>query len=365
MFYNSQTQSRKVKYKRLLNAAACFGKITSPKSTIPQISFRASESIFCRTFNASDVSSLDISIDAYKKTDGIGIKTFQGSASQKVAEFNDSKIYPIPSKPYEIAQTVAFYRNKRLNQTASNLSLEKMLYHYVYRKKDQKIQIFEEEMIPIDIDKVKLMDSKFPHIIKFSDGIKEYSFNKTKSVLSLKFSRKHPLDSFYFKINKDDLNYYINEAFPDNEEILGESSVNLKLFGERKKNVASKSGLNQWRAAGRKRHHDEVYIPIPIKIHRENPGFFPARDEPFRMTTDEGNEFLAKVCQENNKALMSNPNKNLGNWILRDVLKVPLGQLVTMNHLEKANINSVKIEKLKENKLYKITPIINDQDRLH
>ena len=86
MFYNSQKQSKKVKYKRLLNAAACFGKITSPKSATPQISFRASESIFCRTFNASDVSSLDISIDAYKQTDGIGIKTFQGSASQKVAE---------------------------------------------------------------------------------------------------------------------------------------------------------------------------------------------------------------------------------------------------------------------------------------
>ena len=177
MFYNSQTQSRKVKYKRLLNAAACFGKITSPKSTIPQISFRASESILCRTFNASDVSSLDISIDSYRQTDGIGIKTFQGSSSQKVAEFNDSKKYPIPSNSYEIAQTIASYRNKRLNQTASKLSLDKMLYHYIYRKKDQKIQIFEEEMIPVDIDKVKLINSNLPHIIKFSDGIKEYSFN--------------------------------------------------------------------------------------------------------------------------------------------------------------------------------------------
>ena len=78
------------------------------------------------------------------------------------------------------------------------------------------------------------------------------------------------------------------------------------------------------------------------------------------MITNEGNEFLAKLCQENNKALMSNPNKNLGKWILRDVLKVPPGQLVTMSHLEKANINSIKIEKLNEDKFYKIIPIMND-----
>ena len=46
---------------------------------------------------------------------------------------------------------------------------------------------------------------------------------------------------------------------------------------------------------------------------------------------------------------MSNPNRDLGHWILRDVLKVKPGQIVTNDTLIKNQIDSVVIEKIDEN----------------
>lgn len=60
----------------------------------------------------------------------------------------------------------------------------------------------------------------------------------------------------------------------------------------------------------------------------------------------------AKVCQEadrNNpligKAVMSNPNKVLGEWLLRNVFELPVGTVVTYDMLEKFGIDSVVFTK--------------------
>ena len=355
MFYNLQPKQNRTIYKRFLNAAAILGNLNRPNSVIPQISSRASEDIFCRAFNAEDLGRKDVSIDAYKPNDGIGIKTFQGPKMQKVAEFNNRKKYPIPPRPLQIAYSIAEYRNKRLSKTANDLSLDRMLYHYVYRNKNQEIQIFEQEMSTINIHGIQLLKSTNPEIIKFSDGISRYSFNKSKSVLYLSFSMDRPLDSFIYQYNKRDFEYFIENILPKSKNKESKNSLVLKLFNQRKNIVELKSGLNQWRASGRERHYDEVYIPIPIIVHRENPGFFPKRDQTFRIETNTGEKFLAKVCQENSKALMSNPNKSLGKWILRDILKIQKGALVTVRHLERAKVDSIKIEKFDENN-FRISP---------
>lgn len=49
--------------------------------------------------------------------------------------------------------------------------------------------------------------------------------------------------------------------------------------------------------------------------------------------------------KDNDKALMSNPNKILGKWILRDILKIPQGQLVTYEKLAEIGIDSVIVWK--------------------
>jgi hypothetical protein len=43
---------------------------------------------------------------------------------------------------------------------------------------------------------------------------------------------------------------------------------------------------------------------------------------------------------------MSNPNKSLGKWILREQLKLPKGEKATLRYLHQMKIDSVLIEKL-------------------
>jgi len=114
--------------------------------------------------------------------------------------------------------------------------------------------------------------------------------------------------------------------------------------------VAEKSGLNQWNASGRKRDYGEVYIQIPSFIHKQYPGFFPARDVCFSLEVPTGEVLNAKVCQQGSKALMTNPNKALSDWLLRKVLKLREGELLTYKRLELLNIDSVLITKLDQNR---------------
>lgn len=130
----------------------------------------------------------------------------------------------------------------------------------------------------------------------------------------------------------------------------------LPLFSDKgERHVQVKSGLNQWNAYGRPRNFDEVYIPIPSWIHSNfnTAGFLPNRDTSFTLILPDRTRILAKVCQDNSKALMSNPNAKLGRWILREVLNLGYGELATYQTLRKVGIDSVTVYK-QEEKCYSI-----------
>ncbi|MBU1666901.1 NgoFVII family restriction endonuclease [bacterium] len=129
-------------------------------------------------------------------------------------------------------------------------------------------------------------------------------------------------------------------------------TVYLPLYGKDKK-VSEKSSLNQWNASGRERHPNEIYIPIPAKVHRYSPNFFPQRDKPFNLHLPNGGVLNVKVCQDNSKALMSNPNKALGKWLLRDVLGLKEGELLTYEKLQIIGIDSIRLDKI-DNENFKI-----------
>ena len=80
-------------------------------------------------------------------------------------------------------------------------------------------------------------------------------------------------------------------------------------------------------------------------MHRKYPNFFPKRDNDFNLQIPSGEVFNAKVCQENSKALMTNPNKELSDWLLRKVLQLKEGELATMEKLDKLGFDSVIITK--------------------
>ncbi len=123
--------------------------------------------------------------------------------------------------------------------------------------------------------------------------------------------------------------------------------------------VPEKSGLNQWNAGGRARDYDEIYIPYQKAYRDESVGFFPARDTPFELKLPNGKTMSAKICQQDGKAIMSNPNKELGQWLLRDVLHLGKGELVTLEILEKKGVNAVMFTKHSDGK-YSIDFIYQD-----
>jgi hypothetical protein len=59
-----------------------------------------------------------------------------------------------------------------------------------------------------------------------------------------------------------------------------------------------------------------------------------------------------KVCQEDGKALMSDPNKELGKCLLRDLLNLNEGEILKYETLLKIGISTLKFTKL--NNLYKL-----------
>lgn len=61
----------------------------------------------------------------------------------------------------------------------------------------------------------------------------------------------------------------------------------------------------------------------------------------------------SKICQDGGKALMSYSNRELGQWILRDVLKLHEGELLTYEKLQILGIDSVRIDKI-NNENYEI-----------
>lgn len=96
-----------------------------------------------------------------------------------------------------------------------------------------------------------------------------------------------------------------------------------------------------------------MYIPVPMFIHKNYPSFFPSRDTPFTLITPSDEKLCVKLCQDNSKALMSNPNTALSTWLLRKVLRLKEGELATYERLENLGFDSVIITKL-DSKTYSI-----------
>ncbi len=340
-------------YLNLLSAVSKLSGLFSD-SAIPLINYRVAENIFCRSFGANNLSRSDTAFDADYNSVGIGLKTFiskNDNSTEKVAEFNslsrDLKNY----KGKELALKLGEYRNERIDLANRVYNIKSSLYHIVARR-EKELLLFETDYNQIDISNINSVKSNKANL-QFEDGHNFYSFNYSKNTLFRKFII--PQNAFRLPVDIiDDPYSLILDLFSNNEFksatdklIKGKSYIILPLYGIKKneKFVFEKSGLNQWNAGGRKRDFGEIYIPIPIKIHKEFPDFFPERDTHFNLQIPTGKVFEAKVCQEKSKALMTNPNKALSDWLLRKILQLKDGELATIEKLDKLGFDSVIIMK--------------------
>ena len=336
------------------------------ESDKPFLYYRCHENIFCKYFEARNLSREDCSADAQKVTTGIGLKTWVDTDNQKVAEFNKLKASYMSLPKEEMIQKIAEYRNERIRITMKLHGITEMIYHIVKRVPNA-MQIYEYAFEMIDIENIKLNKDKGSSTnIYFNDGKHEYHFNISKSTLYMTFEGMTLLDSFDVNILEDPYEYLeklVGEESVVSEvkEILDEKGKEyeqlcLRLYSTTasgEKIVHEKSGLNQWNAGGRVRNPNELYIPYPAFDRERSVGFFPSREESFTLTLPDGKMLSAKVCQADGKAIMSNPNYELGKWLLRDVFELPEGTLVTYEMLEKFGVDSVVFTKI-DDRIYKI-----------
>ncbi len=358
MFIETQKTASKTYYAKMLETIGSLSRLFS-ESNEPYIAYRVAENLFCKAFDAENLSRTDCSADASKDKLGIGVKTFlekNGATMQKVAEFNSEHSLFRHLDPEKKIVKIAEMRNKRIDTTKRMFGLNDIIYHCVTRK-PKNILVYETPMDRIAIDKISRIKLSNGNTIAFTDGINEYAFNVAKSTLYKRFITPEVALDLSVAILEDPFSE-LERMFAtvakklEFAPIKKQAHIFLPLYSMRggEKNVPEKSGLNQWNASGRPRDPNEVYIPIPAWLHRSFPDFFPPRDTHFELLLPNGEKMEAKVCQDGSKALMSKHNADLGKWLLREIFDLKEGELLTYEKLEEIGVDSVVIYKVGEKK---------------
>ena len=350
-FYAIDKEQNK-NYAKSLSIIATLSRLFSD-NTIPYLHYRIMENLFCDCFGFENLSRSDTAYDARLNHLGVGLKTFicnSNASIEKVAEFNkDSAFLKQITDKRDLAEKLAHLRNERIESANKIYDIRDSIYHIIARQ-DNKLLFFETDYKKININNIQKIKNN-DKSLSFYDGTNEYIFNHSKSVLQRKFyipKNPHILEieiinnPFELLLSLQDL-----QIKQHKEKIAGLDYVILPLYSMKSeiKNVPEKSGLNQWNAGGRTRKYGEVYIPVPREIHKKYPNFFPPRNEIFTLTTPNKENLKAKLCQDNAKALMSNPNTDLAKWLLQTALHYKEGELVTYERMLELGFDSVIITK--------------------
>jgi hypothetical protein len=216
-------------YKHMLNIVGSLTGLFSD-SEVPYLYYRVSENLFCKVFNAKNLSRSDVSVDASFDNIGIGIKTFvngNGKSFQKIAEFNKDNISFRNLSSVEIIKKVAFLRNERIKTTKRIYKLDSMIYHCIIRLPGE-IKFFECPMDIIEIDKIKEIKLN-KNTLLFKDTKNEYSFNISKSTLYKRFITKNIIDSVKVEILKDPFDV-LEKKFEKVKQIYYKTKITNKPF---------------------------------------------------------------------------------------------------------------------------------------
>ena len=377
IFLNKQSQSSIDKYIEYLKIIGGLSNLFS-SSDKPFVQYRVAENAFCKAFNADNLARADVAYDAIKDGYGIGCKTFILSGNtkiEKIAEFNSCSEELRTLEEIELANRLADERNKRVRFADREYNINDRLYHIVGRDSG-KIKLFDTSYDLINKEEIQIL-SNTSSSLKFKDDLNEYNFNYSKSVLMKRFTVPDNCIEIDIDIISNPLELLANLEFTTpiidkqlileaeiaqkktsiiaNEELVpGKDYVILPLYSPKAKQkskdpiVPLKSQLNQWNAGGRARDYGEVYIPVPSQIHKCCPCFFPDRDIDFKLKIANGDILSAKLCQMGAKALMTNPNNALATWMLRKILEINEGEVLTYQHLLNMGYDCVQITKTDE-----------------
>ncbi len=361
-YFNSvYTDQQLTQYKEQLKTIASFSRLFSESAT-PLIHYRSTEFIYCACFGARNVARDDATIDAVYNSDdaegiiGVGIKTFEeknNGSNQKIAEFDKAITSWGNLRGRRLVREIATYRNDRIETAKATYGLGGIIYHCILRNRDGVIKVYEEDMFPINFENVRIIkDTKAKCV--FEDEHAEYTFYRSKSTLTKRFDFRgeQPLLSFEIRMIENPMNA-LNKLIErlNNEDYHIESRQEIVLplysFKGKERYVYPKSGLNLWNAGGRERNLNEIEIRVPRNMRVTVREFLGEIDEPWQLHLPNGQDTVLnmKVCQENGKAIMSNPNEALGRWILRYALQIEAGHVMTYEDLLQKGVNALVLRK--------------------
>jgi hypothetical protein len=357
-------------------ASALSGLYSSNDAAL--IDSRFVEKLFCSLTNSFDLARSDVSFDAiFDNTRGVGVKTFLAPKTgahkyEKVAEFTRASSSLSGLEDGELTQKVAELRNARIESDAAQfgIDLRRSFYHCLVRSSGSAF-VHEEPYSLVSLDSIIHHGARneTTPTPKFSDGVNEYSYSRSKNVLFKKFMLDQPHNSPQMATPiitsiwpqlldpESPLHAVIGSltlAVPT--PVASDDFVILPLYStanKTQKTVAPFSGINQWNAAGRVRKFGEAYIPIPKLLHRMRPSFFPARDTKFELRLPTGQIVQSKLCQADSKALMSDPNDTLCSWLFATIdgnlleaqSRLAEQRPYTYADLEKVGRDSVKLKR--------------------
>ena len=350
------TREQIVSYASALAKVAALSNLFSESKT-PFIHYRATEYLYARAFDAKNLARSDIAIDAKLGNVGVGLKTFvygNRPKYEKIAEFNKELLSFSTLPTEDKIRRISELRNERISVAGRISNVDTFVYHCIARL-PEKLFVFEQEMPFIDVDSIRV-EKIDGGTISFTDGVNKYRFNSSKSTLFKEFYSRDSLFEKPVIIYEDPFELLNTLELVEQPIIIGATETEavereyiilpLYSYKDGKPFVYERSGLNQWNAEGRPRDYNEVYIPIPVEIRNKYPDFLPGRDTPFELHFPDGRSMSVKVSQANGKALMSQRNADLGQWLLRDILHLQDGELLTYEMLEKIGIDAVEISKI-------------------
>ena len=317
-------------------------------SSTPFVHSRFAERIFCLDSGSQDLARQDISFDAKGASlEGVGVKTYVASSKstakvEKVAEFTtyatQGKFVGLAGEA--LAREVSQLRNKRLASDCAEVEIDlgKSFYHCIVRTPGE-IFFIEQDFGLVNVETIVATDRFGKETgsflneghVYFKDDSHGYVFNIAKNVLYRRFD---PLKGFVSDSVKLDQKYDLVSLMEEIKKLMEVPGANesdtaisdvaddfvvLPLYSPTQKAVSAASGINQWNAKGRVRKFSEAYIPVPRDVHNTRPNFFPARDVTFNLKLPNGATVLASICQEGDKALMSNPNTELCRWLFSTI----------------------------------------------
>ena len=136
----------------------------------------------------------------------------------------------------------------------------------------------------------------------------------------------------------------INENSEETERLTNLEYVDLSLLLANDTEIHERSGLNWGQREGRE--PNQAYIPVPTPFNRENPEFFPPLEESFTMLTDDEQQLVCKMAQQNRKAIHTTENNSIMGRYFRERLGVPLGERVDVQDVLNYGRTSVRVYKI-------------------